>query len=134
MEYILRNAILKDYFIEFSSKSFCLENLHFYDDALIYKSTQDVDKRKDLADTIIDKYLLSDSDEEINVEQFQIAFVVENKNIAPVNLFSTLENEILASLKRENYHKFVYHSQEFKEMLKDIDDVKFIDGKYYQKN
>ena len=92
-----------------------------------------IEKKQDIADTIVDKYLLSNSDEEINVRQEQIAFVIENKNECSSNLFDTLETEVLDLLKRENYHKFVYNSEEFKLMLKEFENIKYIDGKYYQR-
>eukprot|EP01080_Neovahlkampfia_damariscottae_P002248 gene2248-2422_t len=133
LDFILENDHLKEYFLKYSDRIYCSENIHFYDDVLAFKQETNQERKQDLADIIIDKYLLSKSDEEINVRQEEIAYVIEHKNDCPSNLFDTLFQDIFDLIRTENYHKFIYNSQEFKDLLKEYENIKYIDGKYYQK-
>jgi class 3 adenylate cyclase/PAS domain-containing protein len=127
---ILNSEVCLKYFSKYSSEIFCLENINFIKDIEKYKRIENIKERRSFANEIFQTYLSLTSKEEINVEQDDISAVRDNLEKCELSLFDKLEKEVMKMLRSENYHKFIYDSVDFKNMVWDLEELKFIDGKF----
>ena len=122
------------YFRKYTDSIFSSENINFYEKVQEYKSKIEENERIEFAKEILKKFLFSNSKEEINSNQDIIMKVlnkIENNSFS-IDLFDELEYDILNLMKRETYHKFIFFGDEFKLMLKETQNIEFINGKYFE--
>jgi len=86
-------------------ESFCVENLHFYRDALRYRGLNNPTQRLELAKEIRELYLLPESRLYINVTGDTRKDTLESQ-VAPESLFEGAMSEVLEQLYQDIFPKF----------------------------
>eukprot|EP01080_Neovahlkampfia_damariscottae_P001538 gene1538-12664_t len=134
LNYMLDNENLREHLRISSEKTYCAENILFFEEILEYKKLKSPEDRKILAKRIYETYLAPDSQKEVNLNQQQRNTVLNELEKPTRVLFKICEDEIKFLIKTENYHRFIHSREDFGRMLEDNERVTYVTAPTPRKN
>eukprot|EP01080_Neovahlkampfia_damariscottae_P008644 gene8644-591_t len=129
LNHMLKYPKLRVYLKESSEKSFCAENVDFYEAIIDYKQLTTTEERMKKSEEIYHTFLELGSVSEVNLSEKQKREIHEKLNNPTKSLFNTVEFEIQNLIKAENYHRFIYSTEDFGRMLEEHEHVRIIGKK-----
>eukprot|EP01080_Neovahlkampfia_damariscottae_P000499 gene499-8013_t len=123
LTHMLQYPKLREYLKKSSEKSFCAENVDFYEAILDFKKLKKQHDRNAKANEIYYSFLELGSPNEVNLSDQQKQIIYSKINCAPKNLFDAVEYEIQNMIKTENYYRFIHTEDDFGRMLQEHENI-----------
>ena len=124
---MLQYSKLREYLKKSSEKSFCSENVDFYEAILEFKTLKKQEDRNKKAVEIYHRFLELGSINEVNLSESQKRALHQSlENNPPKSVFDSIDYEIQNMIKTENYYRFIHSEEDFGKMLQENENIIFI--------
>eukprot|EP01080_Neovahlkampfia_damariscottae_P012351 gene12351-6019_t len=125
LNHMLQYPKLREYLKSSSQKTFCAENVDFYESILDFKKLKKQQERLAKANEIYDRFLALGSINEVNLSEKQkenLRLEIQSNDVSK-SLFDKIEFEIQHMIKTENYFRFIHSKEDFGRMLVEHENV-----------
>eukprot|EP01080_Neovahlkampfia_damariscottae_P012352 gene12352-6020_t len=123
LKHMLQYPKLREYLKKSSQKSFCAENVNFYEAILDFKKLKTQQERTTKANEMYNSYLALGSINEVNLSDEQKSIVQSKLENPSKNLFDFVEFEVQNMIKTENYYRFIHAEDDFAKMLEENENI-----------
>ena len=124
---MLQYPKLREYLKKSSEKSFCSENVDFYEAILEFKTLKKQEDRNKKAVEIYYRFLELGAINEVNLSESQKRALHQSlENNPSKSVFDSIDYEIQNMIKTENYYRFIHSEEDFGKMLEENENIIFI--------